>query len=123
MHETIEGSDSANYRMAGVIHGHGFPTERLRRFGYVKLTAAHDNLLSRRGEVIPAHEFHYWDSDNCGGDFTARKASNGLEYPCIHANDHLYAGFPHLYFYAKPAMAENFVKKCEEFALQWKDCN
>lgn len=123
LHEDMEGSDGGSYPMAGVIQGHAFKTERLRRFGYINLTAERDYLLGRRNEVIPAHEFHYWDSDNCGTDFTARKASNSLEYACIHANDHLYAGFPHLYFYAKPAMAENFVKKCEEFALSWKDCN
>lgn len=122
LHEYMEGSDGATYPMASVICGRAFKTERLWRFGYVNLTAERDNLFGRRGEVMPAHEFHYWDSDNCGRDFTARKASNGLEYACIHANDHLYAGFPHLYFYAKPAMAEKFVKKCEEFALSWKDC-
>lgn len=117
LHDTIEGDDDTNYQMAGVIAGHVCKTERLRRFGYVNLTAEKDNLLCRRGEVMPAHEFHYWDSDNCGGDFTARKASNGLEYPCIHAGERLYAGFPHLYFYAKPEIAQNFVRKCEEFAL------
>ena len=120
LHENIEGSDGKNYKMVGTIRGKVFKTQKLRRFGYVNLTSENDNLLCGRGETIPAHEFHYWDSDNCGESFTGRRASNGAEYRCIHAGENLYAGFPHLYFYANIGIAENFVRKCEEFALKWR---
>ncbi len=115
LHQTLETPDGEIYPMVGAIDGHGFCTEKLRRFGYVYLTAEDDNLLCERGEIIPAHEFHYWDSDSCGDGFTARKASNGLTYPCVHARESLYAGFPHLYFYANPKIAEHFVRKCEAY--------
>lgn len=117
LHEQLEGNDGQCYPMVGALKVKAFRTERLQRFGYVTLTASRDNLLCRVGESLPAHEFHYWESENCGGDFTACKASNGLTYPCIHATDSLYAGFPHLYLRAKPEAAERFIRKCEEYAF------
>jgi cobyrinic acid a,c-diamide synthase len=104
------------YPMAGVIPGRAFATERLQRFGYITLTASCDNLLCQAGESIRAHEFHYWDSSNCGRGFTAVKAGKDVSYPCVHATPSLYAGFPHLYFYANPALAESFVKKAVTYA-------
>ncbi|MBR5088237.1 MAG: cobyrinate a,c-diamide synthase, partial [Ruminiclostridium sp.] len=61
-----------------------------------------------------AHEFHYFDSTSCGTDMTARK-SDGREWECVHAGKTLYAGFPHLYFYADTRIAERFVRACGEF--------
>jgi len=58
---------------AGVIEGQVFKRDRLQRFGYCEITAKRDNLLCRAGERIRAHEFHYYDSDNCGADFHAVK--------------------------------------------------
>ena len=102
----IEGVSMANY----------FPTscynsKKLTRFGYITLKANQDNLLCKKEERIAAHEFHYWDCNDPGADFSARKPS-GREWSCIHANDHLYAGFPHIHFYATPKLAENFYKAC-----------
>lgn len=105
-------NDDAGFMMTGVIDGEVYKTEHLQRFGYVELTAQTDNLLCRQGETMKAHEFHYWESTSCGADFTAKKASSGLTYPCIHAGKTLYAGFPHLYFYSNPGIAVNFVKTC-----------
>lgn len=115
LHKMLEGKDGKRYNMVGTIDGNAYKTDKLQRFGYIYLTAEADNLLCKRGEKIAAHEFHYWDSDCCGSDFTAKKASNGIGYKCVHSSLSLYAGFPHLYFYANPEIAINFVKKCEEY--------
>ncbi len=117
LHKYIESADGKLFDMVGVIDGKAYKTDRLRRFGYINMTAERNNLLCKKGGVIKAHEFHYWDSTDCGGGFTAVKASSGLKYSCIHSNENLYAGFPHLYFYSDPLIAENFVKRCKE----WKD--
>ena len=115
LHEQMQGEDGVFYPMAGAIRGQAFRTGKLRRFGYIHLTADKENLLCKSGESLVAHEFHYWDSTSPGGDFTACKASSGMDYPCAHATDTLYAGFPHLYFYAKPSIAWNFSKKCMDY--------
>ncbi|MCH5204697.1 MAG: cobyrinate a,c-diamide synthase [Oscillospiraceae bacterium] len=114
LHETLENADGKQFSAVGVIKGRAFKTEKLQRFGYVNLTAKRDNLLCKAGEKIPAHEFHYCESSDAGEDFSAEK-TNGEVYSCIHAGENIYAGFPHLYFYANPPIAENFVKKCMEY--------
>jgi len=110
LHETLDGLP-----LCGVIRGAAFETKKLRRFGYITLTAGRDNLLCEAGESIRAHEFHYWDSACPGDGFTARKAGRAISYACVHATDSLYAGFPHLYFPANPVFAERFVQKMARY--------
>lgn len=114
LHKKLEDGQGNSYEMAGVIEGKAYKTERLQRFGYTFLTAEKDNLISRCGEAFPAHEFHYWDSTSCGADMTAKK-TDGREWKCCHCTESLYAGFPHLYFYANPKIAESFVCRCMEY--------
>lgn len=114
LHEKLV-SGSEEYPMAGVICGTAFSTPKLQRFGYVKLRAKYDSLLCEKGGVLPAHEFHYWDSDSCGSGFTAVKESSGSEWDCVHCTETMYAGFPHLYFYADTAAAERFITACAEY--------
>ena len=111
LHDTFTDMDGTEFSGAGVIHGKAYRTDRLQRFGYVTLTAENDNLLCKKNERFTAHEFHYFDSTCCGKGFTAQKA-DGREWECGHAEQTLYAGFPHLYFYADPEIAGNFVKIC-----------
>lgn len=67
--------------------------------------------------ISPAHEFHYFDSDNCGTTFHASKPESKRGWDCIHGTDHLLAGFPHFYYYGNPRIPKAFLEKCEEFAL------
>ena len=34
----------------------------------------------------PVHEFHYFDSDNCGESYTARKPLSSRSWNCIHSD-------------------------------------
>ena len=99
--------------MVGFLPGTGHNTGRLSRFGYVTLTARKDNLLCAAGERLPAHEFHYYDTDCNGEDFLAQKA-DGRSWSCGIAAENLYAGFPHFHFYACPQMAGNFLNACRK---------
>jgi cobyrinic acid a,c-diamide synthase len=96
--------------MVGLIEARAYKTEQLQRFGYVTLTAKRDTVICKAGDLIRAHEFHYWESTDPGNDFIASKKS-GMSYSCIHASDSLYMGFPHLYFPANPDFAKWFVQK------------
>ena len=107
LHRHLDGAE-----MAGVIDADAVLTDRLQPFGYVTLTAQHDNVLCAQSGQIHAHEFHYAKSDNNGCDFIAEK-QNGRKWNCVHATRSLYAGFPHLYFRANVEFAENFIRKCE----------
>lgn len=115
LHETLVSENGTEYRLAGIIPGKTYSTPKLQRFGYVNLHANENNLLCGKGGIIPAHEFHYWDSDNRGNGFTAVKESSEKRWDCVHASRTMYAGFPHLYFYADISTAERFIEACAEF--------
>ncbi len=100
-----------DWPMVGLLPGRCFDTGHLTRFGYVTLMAKRDNLLCRAGESIRGHEFHHWDTQDPGGDFTAERPA-GRRWDCVHATETLYAGFPHFHFYANPEFAKNFYQAC-----------
>ena len=108
LHEEMEDMDGQMRRMACVIPGNVFRTPRLSRFGYIFLE-------SRRGKDygrIPAHEFHYFDSTNCGDAFKASKPVGKRSWNCIHEEEKMMAGFPHLYYYGNPRVPRDFLRNC-----------
>ncbi len=111
LHDTFTDMNGNEFNGAGVIHGKAFRTDKLQRFGYVELSSDCDNLLCKAGEIFRAHEFHYFDSTDCGSDMFARK-TDGRKWKCVHANHSIYAGFPHLYFYSDIRIAKRFVSAC-----------
>lgn len=70
LHQEMEDMEGKQRRVCGVIPGRAYRTPKLNRFGYITLTEKQDTGL---GE-IPAHEFHYFDSTDCGEDFHGGKA-------------------------------------------------
>ena len=111
--QTLEDAEGGIWPMAGVLPGQGVKVGRLVRFGYATLTARADSLLFRAGEQFPVHEFHHWDSTENGTALTAAKA-NGRQWACGFANEHFYAGFPHLYWAGTP-LPERFVAAAESY--------
>lgn len=102
-----------DYPMVSYIKARSYNTGRLRRFGYIKLSAKQDSMLCKAGDSISAHEFHYWDSDDNGDAFSAKKAS-GSCWDCVHAGPGIYAGYPHFHFLSNTDFAVNFYKACLE---------
>lgn len=115
LQDSLQDKEGISWDMVGAIPGEGFPTGKLRRFGYVEIQAGKDCLLGDKGDILRAHEFHYWDSTVNGEDFQVTKASNGQCWKEVIASDSLYAGFPHLYFPGNEKAARRFVSKCREY--------
>ena len=122
LHKEMEGMDGNFYQMAGVIPGKAYRTPKLSRFGYVTLTQKKPALGMEDFGEIPAHEFHYFDSENCGGDFHAAKPESKRGWDCIHGTDTMLAGFPHLYYYGNPEVPKAFLKKCLAYKKQRCSC-
>lgn len=101
-------------RMCGVLPHESADTGRLVRFGYVTLTAGRAGVFGGAGITLPAHEFHYYDSTDCGCDLTAGKPG-GRSWDCAVYTETMYAGYPHLYLAACPGAAWSFLQKCVEF--------
>ena len=126
LHEEMEDTAGNVWKLVGRIHGKTFPTGKLVRFGYVNLQRNLDedqiSELKERmsiadswilpGENIRAHEFHYWDSTDSGSDCLAVKPDGKRKWKCIHMEENLVAGYPHLYYPSCKEFAERFVEKC-----------
>ena len=111
LHQEMEDMEGKQRRVCGVIPGRAYRTPKLNRFGYITLTEKQDTGL---GE-IPAHEFHYFDSTDCGTDFHASKPASTRGWDCMHYEGRLMAGFPHLYYYGNPKVPVHFLKNALEY--------
>jgi cobyrinic acid a,c-diamide synthase len=109
LHRELEGADGKLYPLAAVFDARCEKKPRLVRFGYAYFTANTDNLLCKAGETLRGHEFHYWDSEQPGGDFAAVKPVSGKSWKCINSGKTLFAGFPHFHFCSSPKSAERFL--------------
>jgi len=115
LHERLQDADGNMHDSCGVIKGEVKNTGKLARFGYITVSSESPDSVLKDGP-IKGHEFHYWDSDNCGSSWKAVK-TNGTEYMCMHEEGGLVAGYPHLYFYSNPDVPYNFLMK----VLAYKD--
>ena len=114
LHETMEDMEGQNWPMAGVIAGKAFRTPKLGRFGYITLSPNAETAFLSPGETIRAHEFHYFESENCGAALTATKPDGKRQWLCGHADGTLLAGFPHLYYESNPDLIVRFLQRCAE---------
>ncbi|MDO5538484.1 MAG: cobyrinate a,c-diamide synthase [Eubacteriales bacterium] len=114
LHNTMEDMEKREWKMAGVIDGRAYRTDKLGRFGYIELELSDQEDASEKAK-LRGHEFHYFDSTDCGDAYTARKPLRKRSWKCIHRTENLMAGFPHLYYYANPETALDFCMKCEGY--------
>lgn len=112
LQKTLKNQEGLSGEMAGILLGEGFPTEGLKRFGYIEAEIITPGLLGNAGESIRGHEFHHWDCSENGKDFVAKKPAGGKSYPCMIHTPYIAAGFPHFYYYSNPKIPENFLKAC-----------
>ncbi|MDY4049255.1 MAG: cobyrinate a,c-diamide synthase [Eubacterium pyruvativorans] len=106
---TLENEEGRVFEMAGALPGNGIRRDHLVRFGYGMARAKADSMLLRAGEIVPVHEFHYWDSTANGDCLSVTKPVSGRSWEEAFTTETLYAGFPHLYLAGKPEAAARFV--------------
>ena len=116
LHETIEDRAGNRYQMVGAVKGTAYQTETLGRFGYITLEPTAKEVFGSACGLLKGHEFHYFDSTSCGTGYLARKPLGKRNWYCLHAEQNSLLGFPHLYYYASPLLAEAFVEKCRVFS-------
>ena len=111
----LEDREGGVFRGCGVFPGKAFPCGKPVRFGYCRMKAETNSMLFNKGEEIPAHEFHYWDTDSNGEDMEICKPGKDKTYRECFAGENLYAGFPHICLDTKLPLAERFVKAALRF--------
>lgn len=115
LHEEMEDMQEQFHRGVGIIKGKAFRTPKLSRFGYIYLEQTKGKTFGENPGRLPAHEFHYFDSTACGEAYRAQKPVGKRGWDCIHAEETLMAGFPHLYYYGNLKLPKAFIKKCGEY--------
>ena len=121
LQQELEDMEGNHYPMAGAIPGSAYRTEKLGRFGYITLTPRQEQMFGMDIGEIRGHEFHYFDSTECGEAFRANKPLRKRSWDCIQGTQSCIAGFPHLYYYSNPKIAERFLKACMKY--REKDCS
>ena len=112
LHEQISDDTGKAYDMAGLVKGSCEKKGGLQRFGYVGLSPAE----GRGGRLINAldgmkgHEFHYYDSTDCGCDMIVKKAGDDKSWMAMHISDRHVWGFPHMYFASCPGFVSEFAE-------------
>ena len=113
LQERMEGSDGKIYDMAGALFGKSYKTEKLRRFGYIILSKG--TVFGHNVGNITAHEFHYYESEECGHAFTAKKPMSTRGWECMISTDTILAGYPHIHYMGNPQVAEAFAGACRRY--------
>ena len=112
LHRELEDMDGKFYPMVGTLDAKAWRTKRLGRFGYITLTADAPSGILEVGDRIRGHEFHYYESDSCGGAMTAEKPVGSKRWQCVHAEGNLLAGFPHMFYESNPHIIVRFLRRC-----------
>lgn len=110
LHETLRDRSGREYAMCGALPGKCFDTGKLVRFGYVEL-AEQSPIFWKEGAAIKGHEFHYYESENNGGDCLAKKPLTGAQWRCAHETKRSFWGFAHLYYPSNPDFASHWIEE------------
>lgn len=112
LHNTFEDMEGKSCQGVGVIDGNAYKTPRLSRFGYIKAKKKQGTVFGKEIGPCPAHEFHYFDSTDCGDAFHVSKPESTRGWDCMHCTDTMLAGFPHFYYYGNTELAKAFIDRC-----------
>lgn len=115
LQQEMEDMNGTAHEMVGFIPAKAYHTGKLGRFGYITLQPQEDQMLGMEIGEIRGHEFHYFDSTNCGTAFCAEKPLRKRRWECIWGTENCIAGFPHLYYHSNPRVPQRFLEKCAEY--------
>ena len=71
LQERLEGSDGKIYDMAGAFFGKSYKDRKTEKV-WIYYIIQRDSFGHNIGNIT-AHEFHYYESEECGHAFTAKK--------------------------------------------------
>jgi cobyrinic acid a,c-diamide synthase len=93
-------------------------TEKLNRFGYIKVTLQENKLFPTLKQEIRAHEFHHSKILNYSEPYLfsiKKKTLTGIkEWQCGLKKMNGVAGYPHFHFYSSPELLLGFLDLCKK---------
>lgn len=110
--EIVDASGNA-FPMIGFLKGNSYKTKSLKRFGYATLSEG--KAFGKEVGKIPVHEFHYFESEDCGDAFVAKKPLSERSWKCMISRDNILAGYPHLAYRGNIKVAKAFLEACRNY--------
>lgn len=114
-------SPKGDFPMTGVLPGWAEMGTRLK-MGYRQIRVLENNLLSKQGDVLRGHEFHYstWEPDtgtNTVYAITPRSQTENMREEGW-SDKNLLASYVHLHFLQNQSITKNFINKCQQWSLK-----
>ena len=121
MCRSITGKSGREFEMAGLLPGKCEMASSLQRFGYVEIEMEQDSVVSRKGDIVRGHEFHYSVArvdpyvSTCFKVLKKRRGTEGKTWRCGYRLYSMLAGYPHIHFWSNPSIAEAFAVSCSRY--------
>lgn len=117
--DELEDLEKEFFPMTQILSGKSMMSKRLQRFGYCEGIAQEDTILSKKGEVVRGHEFHYSDftSDEPTVYHMQKKMSDGTlkTWQGGYRKQNTLGTYLHTHFAGDYQMAIRFIQKMEEY--------
>ncbi|WHY73775.1 cobyrinate a,c-diamide synthase [Fictibacillus enclensis] len=113
--EELETSEGEVHQMAGIIPGRAVMHTKRVALGYREIKGKPSNYLLKENEAAKGHEFHYSTfqaEEEIPYAFETKGMRGAKDEGYMKGN--LIAGYTHFHFASFPAMAENWIKQCQE---------
>ena len=105
------------FPMAGILDAKIKMGKKRARLGYVNLTTLRDNILSRKGDKIRGHMFHwsyFIQAPRNKWAYQVYKKGGNVSYDGL-VKKNILAGYAHLHFAADIKFAQNFIASCNNY--------
>jgi cobyrinic acid a,c-diamide synthase len=116
--ETIRDFSDRLWPGVGIIPAEVAMTNQLAALGYVEATAVHDSIITRKGDILRGHEFHYSQLSGVGAGqspFALRGGMGRDNRGDGYVQGNLLASYVHLHLRSNPQAAQNFVDVCRKY--------
>lgn len=116
--ESITDFDKRLWSGTGIISAQVSMSKSLQGLGYVEARAVQDTILSRKGDILKGHEFHYSTLSSINDSHSAYRLNGGKGKDGRldgYAQDNMLASYVHLHLRSNPIAAVNFLNACAEF--------
>lgn len=115
-------NDGNIYPMAGIFPGKVRMGKRLQSFGYQEINTMNKNILSKPGDKIKGHSFHWSYLSGVPKGirqvFTMRHKSSVINDGYV--SNKTLANYAHIHFAADTRWAENFIQECRDYGREAK---
>lgn len=124
--ESITDFDGNIHKTCGIIPTKTIMQPRLQRVGYVTATAERDSILTKKGDVLKGHEFHFSTMDTLVGEdsfswafsLEGGRVKQTYKGGYVSPGGNVVASYLHINFAGSTGAAERFIQSCADYGAK-----